>query len=246
MLKALIKSIFSLFSVVKILLSFVLIFVVSAGYVFLITKSLTAGVIVGFISMFPSFYFLVYLSKRTDREQYLLKELQKYATNMTFYLQSGYNVLKALENARESIDPTIRKDIDKTIEMLQKEARLDTEHFKKYHFSSIDIFHEILKIKYEVGGKAKDLFTKANKNINFEIVKRDELYRRKKYYRTKIYTMIAMTLSIPLMLVFMAQELYTVYLSLGFLSILINSILFILVLINLYFVQRETINLKLQ
>lgn len=245
-MKAILKSVFSLFSVVKVLILFVLIFAVSFGYVFVTTKHLATAIIVGFVSSFTSFYFLFYLPKLTDREQYLLKELQKYATNMTFYLQSGYNVLKALENARESIDPTIRKDIDKTIEILQKEARLDTEHFKKYRFSSINIFHEILKIKYEVGGKAKELFTKANKNINFEIVKRDELYRRKKYYRSKIILMVGMTLSMPLILVFMAKELYDVYLSIGFLAIGMNALLFILVLINMYMVQKETINLDLQ
>lgn len=245
-MKATLKSVFSLFSVAKVVITFALVFVISFGFVFITTKHLVTATFIGFLSSFTSFYFLFYLPERANREQYLLKELQKYATNMTFYLQTGYNVLKALENAKESIDPVVKRDIDKTIEILQKDARLDTEHFKKYRFSSINIFHEILKIKYEVGGKAKDLFTKANKNINFEIVKRDELYRRKKYYRSKIMVMAAMTLSMPLILVFMAKDLYEVYLSLGFLSIGMNALLFILVLINLYMVQKETINLDLQ
>lgn len=240
------RPIFSLFSGVQIAVTLLLILAISVGYMFLITKHLAISMVVGIITLFFAFYYTVYIPKKMKREQYLLKELQKYATNMVFYLQSGYNVLKALQGTKESVDPTIGKDIEKTIKILKDEARLDTEHFKKYRFSSIDIFHQILNIKYEVGGKSKDLFTKVNKSINFEIVKRDELYRRKNYLKKKIFVMVLMVLSFPLMLSLMAKELYDVYLNLGIIAILVNAVLFIAVLVSTFFLQKATADLDLQ
>lgn len=239
------KPVFSLFSAVQVLLSMVLIFIVSTFYMYFLNQSWGISIAVGFLTLVFSFYFLVFIPKRMEKQVYLLKELQKYATNMTFYLQSGYNVLKALEYTKESVDRQIRKDIEKTIKILKKEARLETNHFKKYRFSSINIFHEILKIKYDVGGNAKDMFTKANKSINFEIIKRDELYRRKMHARNRVYMMIAMSLSIPLILVFSAKDLYSTYLSLGTIAIGLNVLLFVSALINLYFLQRASTDIDL-
>ncbi|RKJ18199.1 hypothetical protein D7X33_46175 [Butyricicoccus sp. 1XD8-22] len=189
--------------------------------------------------MFFSFYHSVYLPERLKREQYLLKELQKYATSMTFYLQSGYNVLQSLNFAKSKLDKEIKKDIEKTMIKIQEKAVLDTSHFEGYRFNSLNIFHQILSIKYDKGGEAKELFTRANESINFEIVKRDELYRKKKYMKLRVLMMMGMAASIPLIFVFFAGDLYKQFLSMGYYAVGINAILFILLLISLFYLQRN-------
>lgn len=237
---------FKIVSGVQFILLTLLILLLSSGYLYLLTQNVPVSLTVGVLTTLFSFYFTVYIPKKIEREQFLMKELQKYATNMTFFLSSGNNVLQALEASKESLDPTIKKDVQKTIDKLRKEAVLDTEHFKKYKFPSIDIFHQKLLIKYMVGGKVKDLFTKVNQSINFEIVKRDELFRKKRYMRNQIIFMMLMTLAIPLILVFSANDLYQMFLEIGAVAHLTSVLLFVANLISFAFLQRAATDISIQ
>lgn len=239
------KSIFKLVSGLQFFLLTLVILIVSSGYLYLLTRDLIISLAIGILTMLVSFYFTVYIPRKLNREQFLMKELQKYATNMTFFLQ-GNNVLQALESSQKSLDPTIQKDVQQTIDKLRKEAILETDHFKKYKFPSIDIFHQKLLIKYMEGGRAKDLFTKVNQSINFEIVKRDELFRRKRQVRSQIIYMMLMTLSIPLLLVFSADELYQTFLEIGFVAHVTSVLLFISTLISFALLQRATTDISIQ
>lgn len=236
---------FKIVSGIQFILLTTVILLLSTGYLYLLTHNVFISLFVGTLTTLFSFYFTVYIPKKMEREQFLMKELQKYATNMTFFLQ-GNNVLQALEASKESLDPTIKKDVQKTIDKLRKDAVLDTEHFRKYKFPSIDIFHQKLLIKYMVGGKAKDLFTKVNQSINFEIVKRDELFRKKRYMRNQIIFMMIMTLSIPLLLVLFADELYQMFLEMGAVAHITSVLLFIAVLISFAILQRATTDISIQ
>lgn len=175
-----------------------------------------------------------------------MRELQKYTTNLTFYLKSGYNVMVALEKSKMNLDPKIQKDIDITIKGLKDNAELNTDHFRKYNFYSIDVFHQILKIKYEKGGKTGDLFNKINNSINFEIVKRDELYRKKLFARRQILMMMMMVLSIPLIIFFFTRDLYMTFLSMGGYAIGTVVMIFILILISMCFLQRACSDITLR
>lgn len=192
-----------------------------------------------------AFYHSVYLPAKLNREQHLLKELQKYTTSMTFYLQSGYNVLQSLNFSKKNLDKQVVKDIERTMIRIQEQAILDTTHFEKYKFSSLNVFHQILAIKYDVGGNARELFTRANESINFEIVKRDELYRRKRHTKSRIMVMMGIVAVIPLILSFFAKEIYAQFLSMGFIAIGLNAVLFILLLVSLFFLQRTTTNINI-
>lgn len=244
-MKKVLKPILELFPVIKLTISLFAIFIGSIIYLYLITRNIPVSVILGFVAMLFSFYHSAYLPEKLNREQYLLKELQKYATSMTFYLQSGYNVLQAMNLAKSKLDKQIKKDIEKTMMKIEEEAVLDTEHFEKYRFASLNIFHQILRIKYEKGGDARELFTKANESINFEIVKRDELYRRKKYMKLRVLMMLGMTASIPLIFVFFANDLYEQFLTMGYYAVGINAGLFILLLISLFFLQRNATDVSI-
>lgn len=245
-MKKTLKPIFSLFTGLQLFLYLLLIFTLSTGFLYMITRSVIISIVLGLATMLALFYFGVFIPKKVKRHQYLLKELQKYATNMTFYMQSGYNIPKALENARIKLDKEIQADIDLTIEGLQKDAALYTDHFKRYNFYSIDIFHQILQIKYDKGGNTKELFTEVNKTINFELVKQDELYRRKQFMKQRIQMLIGMAMLIPSIMVFSAASIYETFLSMGILAIGINVVLYIGILITLFFLQRASAELSLQ
>lgn len=216
-----------------------------SAYIFLLTQQVFVSLVVGVIGSVFTFHHSVFLPKQTMREQALLEELQKYSTTMTFYLQAGHNVFSSLEMSKRNLDQQIQGDIQRTIDILQREAVLDTSHFKKYNFSAIDIFHQILDVKYQVGGSAKDLFTQVNQNVNFEIVKRDELFRRKGYVKKKLYLMMAIVLGIPVLLATLANELYAQFLTGGIFSIGLVVGLFSVVSISLFFVQRNATDISI-
>lgn len=239
------KPLLSLFSGLQIALYLMLILALSTGYLYILTKNLIVSIVVGFITMFFFFDYLVYKPKKVAREHHLLKELQKYATHMQFYMQSGYNVLKALEETKQHLDSQIQEDIQITIDRIKKDAVLDTEHFKKYKFHALNIFHQILEIKYDKGGKTKELFSQVNRSINFEIVKRDELFRRKRYMKRNILIMMGMVSVIPLVLALMSKSLYEVFMSIGVFAIGLNVLIFILLLISLHFLQRASYELSI-
>lgn len=239
------QPVLELFSIGKIIIIGLAIFAGSTFYMYILTKQIAVSAILGIFAMIFGFYHSVYLPKKMNREQYLLKELQRYGISMTFYLQSGYNVLQALNLSKQKLDKQIKKDIEKTMIKLEEEAVLDTTHFKKYKFNALDIFHQILEIKYIEGGDSKNLFTKANESMNFEIVKRDELYRRKKQVMKRIMIMLGITASIPVILAFSASELYEQFLTMGFYAIGLNVVLFILMQISLFFLQKNATDISI-
>lgn len=244
-MKKLINPVLELFPALKLTLYLVVILAGSIIYLFLVTQHLVISVVLGFVTMAFSFYHSVYLPEKLNKEQFLLKELQKYGTSMTYYLQSGYNVLHAMNLSKRKLDGQIKRDIEKTMRKLQEKAELDTSHFEKYNFNSLNIFHEILKIKYHKGGDARELFTRVNESMNFEIVKRDELYRKKRYMKHRIMVMMGMTASMPLIFVFFARDLYEQFLTMGYLAVGINASLFILLLISLFFLQRNVTDVSI-
>lgn len=240
-----VKSLRELFSGVQIALYMLIIFACTFAYLYVLTRNVLASTLVSLFTMAFGFYHSVFLPKKLEREQYLLKELQKYTSSMMFYMQTGYNVFQSLDRSRTNLDAQIRQDIEKTMFKLQKEAELDTSHFERYNFPSLDIFHQILKIKYESGGDAKELFTRVNESINFELVKRDELYRRKRYTKKRILIMMGIVLAMPLILAVLAGGVYGYFLDVGLFAILVNVILFLAVLVSLFFLQRAVTNISI-
>lgn len=244
-MKRIIKEIMELFTIGKILLILFLTFSISAFYMFLITEHFVVSVSLGILAMFFLFYNHFYLEEKLKRRFFLLKELQKYTTSMNFYMQSGHNVLSALSHSRRNLDPEIRKDIEKTMIKLEEKAILDTSHFKKYKFDSLDIFHQILNIKYVEGGDSKELFSRVNKSINFEIIKHDELMRRKHALRKQLFFFLLIVLSMALIFRFMAYDLQVIFLSMGWIAIGLNVALFVGALVSLYFIQRNATDITI-
>src|SRR5690625_7389245 len=114
----------------------------AGGYLFLITQNLILSVILSLLVSVVGFFYVVFLPKRLEREQHLFRELHKYATTMTFYMQSGYNVMQSLEASKKGLDEEVQQDIQKTLDYIRENAELKTEHFEKYIYISLDNIHQ--------------------------------------------------------------------------------------------------------
>lgn len=244
-MKKILDSILSIFSGLQVLFYLLIIAFLTGIYLYLTTNNTLISIMIGLLGSVVGFFYGIFLPKKLEREQFLLKELHKYATTMTFYLQSGYNVLQSLKASQKKLDREIQTDIQFTIDSLLDNAELKTSHFDKYKFPAIDIFHQVLRIKYEIGGDVKELFKRVNESINFEIVKRDELFRRKKYMRNRILTMMAMVLSMPLILLFMSKDIYVQFLEMGMFANILTIFLVLLLFISLLFLQRATTDISI-
>lgn len=244
-LKNTIKSFRSLFSTIQMVVLMLMLFTISTVYLFLTTNHITLSVIFGAITMVIGFYILIYLPKKVSVERELLKDLQKYVMNMSFYLQSGFNVLYSLEQSKTRMSQQVTNDIQNVIDGLKENAVLDTSAFKKYHFYPIDVFHQILEIKYTKGGDARELFDKVNKALNFELVKRDELYRRKRNLKERVLMMMLMVAAMPLIFYFLQHDMYVQFLSQGWLAIGLNLTMYVLLLISLVFLQKNAYDIEL-
>lgn len=194
------------------------------------------------------FFFLVftYPNRKLKHYQDNLNGLLKFVSNMMFYLQSGENVFYALESTRGTVNKEIDRDIDQALEILNQEGRLETDHFKKYNFPALDQFHQNLQVYYDRGGNPKELFSAIQQNMVQELKSRDELYRRRKGIRMNVVTMLLMIAVTPLILRFMTANLWEIFLEYKWISGSIVTITYLMFLTNLYFVQKQTMDISVR
>ena len=214
-------------------------------YMYFLSKNHIMTFIFFIIASIIGFYSLVYIPKQIEYKQNNLRALQRYTTNMTFYLQAGYNILDALKACKEQSDGIIAEDIEMTIVGLERKAILYTDQFKKYHFDGLDVYHEILQIMYKHGGDPKALFEKPTKSINTELVYTDKLYKRKKAVRKQVYFMMGLSASMPLFVVFGTKNVYNVFLDTGFAAQFACVLYGLGFLISLYRLQKNALDVNI-
>lgn len=244
--KELLKELRVLFFGWEILLYALLLFVTHAGVFYYLMKNVLFAIIIGVIGMAFFFQVFIYPNRKLERYQFHLSELLKYVTNVVFYLRTGNNVLHSLKLTKETVDKEIQRDIQKTIDILEKDAKLDTEHFKKYKFPALDQFHQNLGIKYERGGDNTDLFSDIQRGIIFELKKRDELYKRRKSWAKHVYMILGMVASTMLILRVNAPFLWDLFLEMWYISFPTVSITYLLILLNLYLLQKKNLDISVR
>ncbi|MEV2911732.1 hypothetical protein ABNF65_24755, partial [Paenibacillus larvae] len=143
------------------------------------------------------------------------------------------------------VNGSIKQDIETVIEKMEKEKKLDTDHFKKYEFPALNQFHKILNIELEKGGDAKELFAPVLKAMSFELAKRDELYRRKKELVTQTYTLIGMVAFMPVLMVLMTHDLYKQFLSYP-VSQGIMAAFYVAIVLNIAAMQKRFIDISVR
>lgn len=244
--KLFLKELKVLFIGWSLLFHLLFLFILNGFFFYYVSKSIVFGVITGFVGMIFFFYVFTFKNRRLKRHQENLNDLMKYVTNVSFFMQSGENVPYALRSALKTVGPDIQKDIQKTIDKIDEHAVLETDHFKKYEFTSLDQFHQNLLIKYEHGGEKNSLFTQIQQNMLFELKKRDELYRKRKGFAMSVYTLLGMVAMMMVMLSLFVPELWDIFLGVSLGSIFVLSGTYILILINLAMLQKHNIDISVK
>lgn len=240
-----IKVIKGMFTLTEIAFSFLFYFVINFAYQYLISESVALALMMAVFGGAICFYSITVLNRKVNKYQSQLLELNKYASSTVFKLKSGMNIADAIYSVKDTVGDPIREDVEITLDYLNENQDISTENFKKYHFYAIDIFHQILTISYFFGGDAGELFNRPLKDMAFEIKHRDKLQRNKDYIAMQIYMMMLMVLSIPMILRFLVEDLYAAFLSSGF-GVLVAFAFHLIVLINLFFLQREKCDISIR
>lgn len=228
-----------LFSGAEIAITMLFWFVATFLYFYLVSKNVVVSFGVGVLGSIFSFVVFTYQGRKLNNYQQDLNDLLKYVTNMTFFLQSGENVLYSLKSTKPTLSENIQEDVQLTIDKLENEAILDTTHFRAYEFPSLNQFHQNLAIKYEHGGNAKDLFTLIQRDMMTELKKRDELSKSRKAFALNVYMLLGMVALMPLILRFMTPELWDIFLSFKIASIVILLITVGAIALNLRFLEKH-------
>lgn len=244
MIRNYINKVKEYFTLVQFLIYFVLYFGANFLYIFIISDNTSFSILVATVAAIVCFMAFTYEPYKLFRYQFLLNELGKYTRNVSFYLKtSGTNPVIALRNTMDVLDPEVQKDVGKLIKSIEDTATLETEQFKKYKFSPLDIFHQILEIKYH-HGTDKKAFDRVNHRISNELINRDETFRKKKYVRSQVLSIMGLALAIPVMVKYMVGDMYVDFLS-SALSLIVIAVFYGILLMVAYLLQKSVCDISL-
>lgn len=239
-------ELFNIVPAIQSVIYFFIFYFVSAIYINILSANIIIALVVSIPISLLIFHYFVYVPAKLNRYQNNLQNLNSYANSMVFYMGAGDNIYNALVKTKRSVRGDVKVDIQRTINKLDTNAlELDTSSFNRYRFRNIDIFNQMLLIRYIEGGSdVKAMFNNILKFISFEIIKRDELYRNKRQMRATIMMMIAMGLSIPLIIALMAKQQYEMFLANPLAQYMI--VIYVLLLVwNLCSSQKATCDIDL-
>lgn len=246
-MKKTISDISRLFSPLEIVIQLVFLFGVNFYVFYLISKDILSSAFIGFVGMVFFFFTRSISNRRLKVYQENLDNLMKYVNNMIFFLGTGENVFYSLEATKSTVNKEIKADIDKTIELLEKDAELNTDHFERHDFSTLNQFHHNLKVKDDQGGNTEELFGTIQDSMITELKKRDELYKKRRNFAWNVYIMLGMILLMAFILRFMVSNLWDIFLSYTVMSTIVLFVTYTFALLNLYFLQKkaEDVSVKL-
>ncbi|RST60196.1 hypothetical protein D5F11_009060 [Siminovitchia terrae] len=239
-------SFYSLYSPVELIVLFLVFFGGNTAYIYYLTKEPFVSVVFGTVGLV--FFFLVfsYKDRKLKAYQNNLRDLLKYVNNMSFLLHSGENVMRSLQASIDSVNPEIGKDIEKTVEILKEDTVIDTSHFEKYDFPSLNQFHQNLAVKYDRGGDAKELFDLIQRRMVNEVQKRDKLLKKRKGMKMNILFMVGMVLAIAVMMAFMLPNLWADFLTYKVASGFIICSFYVMNLVLMHFMQKKAVDISVR
>lgn len=216
-----------------------LLFLVTLNFIYqyYLSQNLISSILFGVFGGVILFISIFLKNRKTRIMQIQMKELNKYASCVVFKLKSSQNVISSIKGIIELLEGQVKLDVQILIDHLDNVQEIKTEHFHRYKFPSINIFHQILEIKYFYGGRATDLFHQILKDMAFELKKRDELVRKKSLISIQIYLMTAIVASLPLVLKVLSSEIYTTFASMASSQIII-TLFHLFIILHIHFLQK--------
>lgn len=224
---------------IEIVVTLLVMFFVNMGGYYFISKNLLVSLIVGLVGMVYVLVVFTIPNRKLSNYQRDLNDLYKYVMNMTFYLSSGKNVMESLRSVEPLLKGNVQKDVQILIRKLEKASYLDATHFEKYNFKTLDQFHHNLNILYTKGGDSNTILKPIQHNMEVELRKRDELYRKRKGMTTAVMVLIGMVVGIIVVISLVVGELWSIFLSYTIASNAILLLSYTGILYNMYLLQRH-------
>lgn len=246
-MKEFFKNIKKIYKPIELAIIVPTLFLLNYYYFYVTSNNIIWSIIIGLVGLTFFMYHYSYKTRKLENYQQQLNDLLKYVTNMKFFLEIGENALHALTHTASTVtNKEVRKDIEKTIEILEKDASLHTEHFEKYNFPAIDQFHQNLAICYTYGGNVKEIFDPIQKNMMLELEKRDELYKKRKNFAISFNFLVFLIMLIPVLIRFMVSDLWEIFLSYSFMSIATLLFNYFGILFFLYQIQKHKLDISVK
>ncbi|MDF2535166.1 MAG: hypothetical protein K0R18_1325, partial [Bacillales bacterium] len=153
-----IKKVRGLLSLMEIAIFLLFLVTLNFIYQYYLSQNLVSSILFGVFGGVILFISIFLKNRKTRIMQIQMKELNKYASCVVFKLKSSKNVISSIKGIIELLEGQVKRDVQILIDHLDNEQEIKKEHFHRYNFPSINIFHQILEIQYFYGGRATDLF----------------------------------------------------------------------------------------
>lgn len=178
---------------------FMLFYIVSVAYLNFLTGQMAYSILVSIVGAYLLTKWYLFKEHQIEVKESDLKALEALASDISFEAQSGKNVYNTFRSIieKDNYDGRVEADIKYTYNILNQETELDLTNFETYNFTPFNLFLRNVSIWYTEGVPVKELFDKSIANINFELVKRDELRTMHKKQLIQELITVAITLIMP-------------------------------------------------
>lgn len=178
---------------------FMLFYIVSVAYLNFLTGQMAYSILVSIVGAYLLTKWYLFKEHQIEVKEADLKSLEALASDISFEAQSGKNVYNTFNTIieKDNYDGRVEADIKYTYNILNQETELDLTNFETYNFTPFNLFLRNVSIWYTEGVPVKELFDKSIANINFELVKRDELRSMHKKQLIQELITVAITLIMP-------------------------------------------------
>lgn len=178
---------------------FMLFYIVSVAYLNFLTGQMAYSILVSIVGAYLLTKWYLFKEHQIEVKESDLKALEALASDISFEAQAGKNVYNTFSTIieKDNYDGRVEADIKYTYNILNQETELDLTNFETYNFTPFNLFLRNVSIWYTEGVPVKELFDKSIANINFELVKRDELRSMHKKQLIQELITVAITLVMP-------------------------------------------------
>ena len=213
-------------------------FAVVLGYSYLLTSNWRIAIMLSTPSLIFLLLIFIEIKKQEKFKEYTTK-VMNYVNDMVFYMANDNNIAQSLELVYESATGEFKEDIQKTINEVENNGKLNTEHFKKYNMPTLDQFHKTLEGVYYNGTPSKEeVFIPVKDFLLQELAAQDRLRNNRKMFINVFNFMTAIALIAMPIIRFRAEELYFKFLAIQNVSFASIVLFEVMILGAMYIMQK--------
>ena len=232
----------------KTIFGFILFYIVNVIYINVISGQIGFSILLGLFGAYILTKWFIFKESQLDQRQKDLEDLESLATDISFEAQSGKNVYTTFQALldKDEYDGRVEADIKYTFDVLNTETELDVTNFESYNFTPFNLFLRNVGIWYTEGVPVREMFDKTISNINFDLVKRDELRERhkKKLWGELMTTVVS--LAMPVVVRFAAPAQYELAMGQPIALALIVGVFYILQVLTISSMKKKSLDIDIR